>query len=270
MPGDGRQLLRTTFDDAAERYDGARPGYPRELFDDLVELAGLSPAARLLEIGCGTGQATRALAERGYRIICVELGERLAAVARRNLVGFPDVEVVNADFETWEPEQAGFDAVVAFTAFHWIDPEVRYARTASLLDDTGVLAVVSTQHVLPPDGDAFFVEVQEDYEAVVPDDPATKAGVGGPPASETVQGLAGEIDASGRFRLLGERRYVWDVVYTADGYVDLLQTYSGHLGLDEGTRGRLLSLIRRRVEERPDAVVRKTYLATLDVARPRR
>src|SRR5262249_14498865 len=101
-------------------------------------------------------------------------------------------------------------------------------------------------------------------------DPTTKASVGGPPTPEAVEGLAAEIDASGRFRLLGERRYVWDVVYTADGYVDLLQTYSGHLGLDDETRRRLLSLIRRRIEARPDAVVRKTYLATLDVARPRR
>jgi len=263
------QLLRTTFDEDAERYDRARPGYPPELFDDLAALALLPPAARVLEIGCGTGQATLPLAERGYRLTCIELGRRLAAVARRNLAAFPNVEVLNADFETWEPLH-GFDAVVAFTAFHWIAPDVRYAKSASLLGERGALAVVSTQHVRPPDGDRFFVDVQADYEAVVPDDPATKASVGGPPAPETIEGLGAEIATSGCFEPVGARRYVWDVTYTADEYVDLLQTYSGHRGFDEETRGRLLTRIRRRIEARADPVVRKTYLTMLDVARPRR
>ncbi|HXR10694.1 MAG TPA: class I SAM-dependent methyltransferase [Gaiellaceae bacterium] len=55
----------------------------------------------------------------------VELGPRLAAIANRNV---PQADVVTADFETWEPEQAGFDAVVAFTSFHWLDPETKYAK----------------------------------------------------------------------------------------------------------------------------------------------
>src|ERR1700676_4699677 len=80
-----RHRLRMTFDEVAEGYDRARPGYPSHMFDDLVTLAGLDPGARLVEIGCGTGQATVPLAERGLSIICVELGERLAAIARENL-----------------------------------------------------------------------------------------------------------------------------------------------------------------------------------------
>src|SRR6267143_6546045 len=50
--------LRATFDEAAELYDRARPGYPPELFDDLANLGGLHPGARVLEIGSGTGKAT--------------------------------------------------------------------------------------------------------------------------------------------------------------------------------------------------------------------
>jgi 16S rRNA A1518/A1519 N6-dimethyltransferase RsmA/KsgA/DIM1 with predicted DNA glycosylase/AP lyase activity len=91
--------LRATFAEDAERYDRARPGYPAELFDDLASLNGLRPGDRILEIGPGTGQATVPLARRGLRIVAVELGASLAAIARRNLAPFPDVEVVDAAFE---------------------------------------------------------------------------------------------------------------------------------------------------------------------------
>ena len=47
--------LRETFEEAPERYDLVRPGYPEELFDDLERLAGLRPGSRVLELGCGTG-----------------------------------------------------------------------------------------------------------------------------------------------------------------------------------------------------------------------
>ena len=256
------ERLRATFDAVPELYDRARPGYPPQLFADLDEW--LPRGSRLVEIGCGTGQATVPLAERGHRITCVELGPNLAGAARRKLARFPDVEVVNANVETWDPPDAGFDGVVAFSSFHWLAPELRYAKPASLLRERGVLAVVSAAHVLPPDGDDFFVDVQQDYEAVVPDEPDTRKGPPRPP--EEKRDRSEEIDASGLFRAVAARRYLYDVVYTAQEYVDVLSTYSGHLALPEETRADLLGRIFRRIEARPGGTVRKTYLALLDVA----
>jgi protein-L-isoaspartate O-methyltransferase len=261
-----QQRLRTTFEQVPDLYDRARPNYPPDVFAALAAIAKLSAAARIVEIGCGTGQATLPLAERGYEITCVELGEQLAAAARRKLTSFQNVEVINADFESWQPPHAEFDAAVAFTSFHWIAPDTRYTKTASVLREHGMLAVVSTKHVLPPEGDNFFVQVQEDYEAVLPDDPNTKAGAGGPPAPDTVADLSEQISASGCFRNVATRRYVWEVSYTADDYIGVLNTYSGHRALDDDTRERLLSRIRRRIEARPGRQVRKTYLAILNVA----
>src|SRR5262249_6223864 len=187
---------------------------------------------RILEIGCGTGKATLALAGRGFRVTCVELGERLAEVARRNLRGFPDVEVVNADFEAWEAPVTEVDAVVAFTSFHWIDPEVRYERSAALLRDGGALAVVATKHVLPPDGDPFFAK----------DDDRR------PPQPEDVADLSDEILASGLFVDVAVRRHLWDVVYTADEYVAVLDTYSEQRALEQTARDERYARIRRRSE----------------------
>jgi 2-polyprenyl-3-methyl-5-hydroxy-6-metoxy-1,4-benzoquinol methylase len=82
---DEQNRLRATIDEVALLYDAVRPGYPEALFDDVVALSGIPPGGRILEVGCGTGQATVPFARRGYRILCVELGENLAAVARHNL-----------------------------------------------------------------------------------------------------------------------------------------------------------------------------------------
>jgi SAM-dependent methyltransferase len=256
-----RRRLRTTFDEVPELYDRARPAYPAAALDDLAALARLSAGSRVLEIGCGTGKATVPLARRGLELVCVELGPALAAVARRNLAGFANVEVVNAAFETWEPGDAGFDAAVAFTAWHWIDPEVAYAKAARVLRPHGSLAVLATKHVLPEDGDTFFADVQEDYDAVVPSEDNRPPG---PP--DEVPDNAAEIASTGHFATPAVRRYLWDVVYSADEYVAVLDTYSGHRSLEERARRKLYERIRRRIESRPEPTVRKTYLGILHVA----
>ena len=143
-----RQQLRRTFESAARLYQQARPEYPAELFTELIRLAGLLPGDRLLEIGCATGKATAPLARRGFQITCVEIGPELAGLARQNLSGFAGVDVIQADFETWPaPPAFGFDLVYAATAWHWIDPAVRYRRAWDLLRAGGHLAFWSALHV---------------------------------------------------------------------------------------------------------------------------
>jgi SAM-dependent methyltransferase len=264
---DSHRRLRTTFEEVPELYERARPRYPSQVFDDIAELGGLPSGGRILEIGCGTGQATLPLAQRAFQLTCVELGAHLAALARQKLAAFPNVEVVNSSFERWKAPAADFDAIVGFSAFHWVDPEVRYEKSAALLREGGALAILSMQHVLPDDGDEFFVDVQEDYEAVAPDDPKTLAGR--PPPPDAVGDWSDEIEASGLFRNVAVRRYVWDIVYTADEYLSVIDTYSWHRALKEETRRQLYELIRRRVETRPEGKVRKTYQATLNVAKLR-
>src|SRR5204862_3686065 len=96
--------------------------------------------------GPGRGRRASPSPQRGYQLLGIELGGQLAAVARQNLAPFPDAQIVVGDFEDWGPSDTEdlFDAVVAFTAFHWVAPEVRYAKPARLLREGGALAVVET------------------------------------------------------------------------------------------------------------------------------
>jgi len=260
-----RETLRATFEQVPELYDRVRPTYPAEVIEGLVDLAQLRPGARVVEIGPGTGQATVALAERGLAVVGVELGEGLGAFARDKLARFPQVEIVTSAFEEWESDEAAFDAVVAFTAWHWLDPEVKYAKSAQLLRDGGALAVVEVAHVLVPGGDPFWVEVQKDYDEIVPD-PENRPS----PFADEVGDLRAEIEASGYFGEIEVRRHRWDVTYTADEWIAVMSTYSPHLARDPAITARLFDRIRARIDSRPGSRVTKHYLATLNVARASR
>jgi SAM-dependent methyltransferase len=259
-----REPLRVTFETAADRYDAARPEYPPELFDDLVSLAQLEPGAPLIEVGCATGKATRPLLERGFRVTCVELGEQLAERAQRNLAGLP-VTIDVAPFEQWHGEPDSFDLVFAATAWHWIDPTVRYERAHRLLRPDGHLAFWSAVHAFPEDFDPFFSEIQQVYDELG----ESYEGEWPPGPPERVPDDTAEIESSGLFDDVHVRRYVWARRYTADEYVELLDTFSGHIAMPRDRRERLYAEIRRRLALRDDPRVLRHWSAILHVAHRR-
>jgi SAM-dependent methyltransferase len=256
-----RRRLRATFDEVAELYDRARPGYPARLLDDLAALADLGPGSRVLEIGPGTGKLTVPLAERGYQVVAVELGAELAAVARRNLAGLPDVQVVVAGFEDWALPEEPFDAVVAASAWHWLDPAVRATKAAAALRPAGTLAVIATHHVRGGDH-GFFDQVQRCYERW---DPDTPPGLRLPAAADVTTSWP-ELDDHDRFTATSTRRYEWDQRYSTGAYLELLRTFSGHRAMAPGARRGLLACIARLLDDVYGGQIVKRYLIELQVA----
>jgi SAM-dependent methyltransferase len=255
--------LRLTFESAADLYEAARPSYPEQLFDDLVAMAALRPGARLLEIGCATGKATRPLLERGFRVVCVEIGRELAEHARRNLAGLA-AQINVAPFEEWEGQPGQFDLVYAATSWHWLDPSIRCRKAHEQLRPDGHLAIWSASHAFPADFDPFFTEIQQVYDEI-----GESYDGGWPPTPpELVPDLSAEIEASGLFQDLHTSRYVWERRYSADEYISLLQTFSGHIAMAEAKRRRLYGAIRALIETRPDPTIRRHWLAILHVAAP--
>jgi SAM-dependent methyltransferase len=253
--------MRETFDEVAELYDRVRPRYPRALVEELARVADLGPHRRVLEVAPGTGQLTAPLAAFGCRITAVELGPALADVARRRLREFPHVSVETADFERWPLPREPFDLVVCATAFHWLDPAVRVVRTADALRPGGRFARVTTEHVAGGSID-FFARAQRCYERW---DPATPPGLRLEDAS-VVATDTGELERSGRFEHVVVTRYTQDITYSADQYIDVLLTYSGHRALGETARRGLLSCVRELIETRHGGSVTKRYLHELIIA----
>lgn len=71
------------FNEIADEYDRHRPAYPDALIDRACDVAGLAPRTNVLEIGCGTGQLTRSLLERGLRVTAIEPGEQCLSPGQR-------------------------------------------------------------------------------------------------------------------------------------------------------------------------------------------
>ena len=252
--------LRGIFDEDARLYDRARPDYPAALFTDLVELTGLGPGSRVIEIGPGTGQATRSLAATGAGVTAIELGPQLAEVLRENLHG-TDVVVVNSAFEDWSPPQP-VDLVTSFTAWHWVDHATRADRVHAALAPDGWLATVTTAHVRGGTVE-FFAQAQECYLRW---DPATDPDELFQSPAELPE-ITDEIDTDPRFAPAVRRRYVRDITYTADDYLAVLRTYSGHRALSPQRRTGLLSCLRALIEDQYGGTIIKSYLHELRVAR---
>ena len=112
--------LRTTFNEVAETYDEVRPGYPEEAIEDIISISRIPQSGKILEVGCGTGQATKPFAERGYSMHCLEIGHNLARIAVEKFRGYPNVRIENVAFEGWDVMHCMYDIVLSATAFHWI------------------------------------------------------------------------------------------------------------------------------------------------------
>jgi SAM-dependent methyltransferase len=279
-----RHALRAGFDADAEAYQRTRPVCPPRMFDDLVRLARLSAGDRVVEIGCGTGQATVPLAERGLAVTAVELGASLAAAARRRLTAFPSVRVVTGSFEDWHEDQQRGDqqrgdqqrgdqqrgdqqrggqqgpwhAVVAFNSLHWIDPAVRYAKPARLLDGGGAMAVGGCHWARPTDAEPFWADVQEDYRAV---------GFAGspPPPPERIEAWHFPAEASPYFEEIASLRYPFQMTYSAGDYLAQLATQSGTRALGAQRAEQFLSLVRRRLETAGWPPLTATFVGRLTV-----
>ena len=131
----------TVFDTVAAEYDRHRPTYPDELIEHACRAGGLTAGDRVLEIGCGTGQLTRGLVDRGLRVTAVEPGANLVALARQNLNGAGSVQFINRRFED-APVEGPFTAVFSASAFHWTDPDQSWGKVARSLAPGGLLALI--------------------------------------------------------------------------------------------------------------------------------
>ncbi|MEU0538096.1 class I SAM-dependent methyltransferase [Amycolatopsis tolypomycina] len=209
--------MAESFGSDAERYDRARPEYPRELVDRLV---AESPGPDFLDVGCGTGIEARQFRAAGCRVLGVDPDARMAAFARRAGI---DVEV--AKFEDWDPAGRTFDAVVAGQAWHWVDPVAGPAKAAAVLRPGGLLAVFA--HVFQPPAEVADALVAA-CRRVLPGLPF--AGESRPAAEIYDVMFAGFADAIGKAPGLGapeRRRFTWERTYTREEWLDFLPTTGG-------------------------------------------
>lgn len=202
----------------AARYDRTRPPYPDALVRRVV---GSSPGPRVLDVGSGTGIAARQFQALGCTVLAVEPDPRMAQFARDTGV---TVEV--STFEDWDPAGREFDAVVAGTSWHWIDPVLGAGKAADALAPGGLLAPFHHVLQMPPTVAETFADI---YQRLVPGSPfdaraLTSALDAWRPVAER---MSDGIRTTGRFTEPQEWRYDWQRTYERDEWLDQLPTSGG-------------------------------------------
>jgi SAM-dependent methyltransferase len=209
--------MAESFGTDAERYDRTRPPYPAALVDRIV---AASPGPDVLDVGCGTGIEARQFRAAGAVVLGVDPDARMAEFARRSGIA---VEV--ARFEDWDSAGRDFDAVIAGTAWHWVDPVAGAAKAAQVLRPGGRLAPF--HHVFQPPPEVAEASA-EAYRRVAPDSPVNLSSQLTRPALEIYQPLfakiANGIREVGGFSEPEQWRFGWECTYTRDEWLDQLPT----------------------------------------------
>jgi len=247
---------------AAEAYARGRPAYDPALIAQVVAAAGLTASSRVLELGCGPGTATAALAPLGCSLLALEPNPAFCALANQRCRSFSNVTVEPLAFETWPLQAAAFDAVLAASSFHWIEPAVACTKAAAALRPGGALILLWNKELQP--SEAFHQRSAPLYAELAPqlhrrEDRSTQVAILN--ALEAVlidpqffsPPLSGLVDS--RFSSSAER------------YLDLLASYSGYLQLDPEVRNLLFERLHLLMESEWDGQLPLTLLSGWQVAR---
>jgi SAM-dependent methyltransferase len=237
---------RLVFGEVAELYDRHRPTYPRALIEDLIAAASLDRGRPVLEVGAGTGKATRLFAERGIAVVAVEPSAEMAAVARRTVGADADVAIEESDFEAWDPHDRRFPLLFSAQAWHWVRPEVGLAKARDVLLPGGLLAPfwnrVAWERADIRDA------LTEVYARVAPelsrDGPMHPANL----LTDVSDGWEAEIAAVEGLAAAEVRYYGWTQEYSAGEYAGLLSTASEVRLLDAERREAFLAAITEAIK----------------------
>ena len=231
------------FERAAALYDDQRSGYPKSLFADLMAIGRLRPGDRVLEVGCGSGQATEGFLAEGLEVHGVDPGASLIELARQKFARSAAVRFEEAAFEEWALAGRKFHLVAAAQSWHWVAPATGFAKAADALLPRGKLAIFG--HV--PDWSADLIgRLQPAYARFAPE-------LWAPPGEAWYlpQGpIPDLIAASGYFERPQTRSYVWRRAYSARSFAGYLGTRSEILRLPAERRDALLRTIETNVPDR--------------------
>ncbi|MBD2387848.1 class I SAM-dependent methyltransferase [Cylindrospermum sp. FACHB-282] len=250
------------YSNVAEAYNKFRPRYPKKLINRAVEVSQIPAEAAILELGCGPGIATVPFAKLGFSILCLEPSKEACNFARQNCAAYPKVEIQQTTFEEWELETERFNAVLAATSFHWINPDVGCAKAADTLQSNGSLILL--WNMTPQPNYEVYQDLHEVYKINAPslaryEDTKTQ--------EEIVKALGKTAIESGRFKDIYSEQIPCQATYSADNYLLLLSTLTPYLKLDTPTRDALFAALREKIEQNYGGSIQINYISAFQVAK---
>ena len=234
-----------SFGAVAEAYERFRPAYPAELFELVNDYAG-QPIRTALEIGAGTGKATRLFAQRGVTVTATEPDAAMLGVLRRHVPA--TVKTVQAAFEQLRPDET-YGLVYAAAALHWTDSHGRWPRVAALLEPGGVFACFGGPIRLTDPAVEQAVRTAR-APFLVDDDIAAPDGGGSRP---DMCWPGTELESSGWFTDVRQVTIPRRLRMSAGDYVGHLSTVSAYLQLPTTEQAQVYASIMRVLPETVEA-----------------
>jgi SAM-dependent methyltransferase len=251
----GQRQRAGSFGDDAEQYDRVRPTYPSALVDRLMA----DRPTTVLDVGCGTGIASRMFMARGCRVLGLEPDARMASVARRR-----GVTVEDGLFEEWDAGPRHFDLLIAGQSWHWVDPHLGAAKAADVLHPGGRIGLFWNQaHPLPPIDQAL----QRAYALCAPELGRHTVLLGQRDLS-IYSAIADAVRATERFTEVSIDPFEHEAVYPTDVWLELTVTHSDHRTLPPEQLAALLTALRTEID-RSGGQVPVRYETTLVSGRTR-
>ncbi|WP_207726916.1 class I SAM-dependent methyltransferase [Anaerosolibacter carboniphilus] len=245
MNGEGHLDKKYLFDEVVLSYEKRRPNYGLELFEDIIKYAAINRDKSIIEVGCGTGQATEPFLKTKCKVTAVELGENLAAHTRKKYFNYPNLEVIQSAFEDYECEDSTFDMLYSATAFHWIPDEIGYKKAYRIIKNGGTLALFWNRPSVNSKENLLHQKIQSVYNEFLPQWNHKAANN---TDKSRYSSIINQIKEYGftdiEFKLYHNTRKM-----TGVEYVELLNTYSDHRALDKSIQLPFLNAIRTTIED---------------------
>lgn len=224
--------LARVFGLVAEDYDRWRPSYPDQVIDWVVERCH---GRRALEVGAGTGKATRAFVERGFEVVASDPDPAMVEVGRERVPGARWV-VADALGLAVEPDLDP-DFIYGAQVWHWI-PRRADALLAASLRPFGVMAWMWN---LPDVGESqkLFGDL---FARFLPDVEEASRRRRRRRDSELWHDRLGEVTEA-----VEVFEHAWTRVMTAEGYVGMSGTFSDHVVLSDDRRRALMEAMAERI-----------------------
>ncbi len=239
--------LKSTFDSVSSVYDKMRPGYVSELYEKIFGYVHIDKNSRAVEIGSGSGQATRPVLDTGCQLTAVEYGENLSELLREKFKEYPNLIVMTGKFEDMTFAENAYDLVFSATAFHWIPEDTGYRKVFSMLRQGGAFARFANHPCISKKDAALAqaIEVAYDkyYYSYYPDKKRGTVTEYTEAQSEETANIAGKYG----FSDIQSHLFYRERVFSADEYIQLLGTYSDHIAIEKGVREEFFSKIKEAI-----------------------
>ncbi|HEX6981489.1 MAG TPA: class I SAM-dependent methyltransferase [Balneolaceae bacterium] len=179
------------FTEKSEAYAKYRPGYPAEAINAILDPFKAQKTIKIIDIGAGTGIASRLMAERGALVTAIEPNGSMIASARSH----ERVNYIQARAECTPVDTNSADIVTSFQAFHWFNFKKSLKEFNRILKPGGKLALVWNYWDVRDTFTASYAELIND------------AARKNPSRIEPYEGFPGKLKKQ-RMRLLWKFRYL--------------------------------------------------------------